>query len=748
MAESTSQSLSQPVSLGSRLLPLVLWLIVLVPVIGCGLLMKSYVLDQRFLDDFVWAQDLIKYKEGKYAELFHDIFSVHLEHRPAVARGLALVVTLLAKGDVTSQNLLCYLWLVFAFVAFCWLWVRVGGLKIRETWPALFLTAAALFTPMQWQNLLWPICHETPMPILFLLLSLCIAFTGWKWWVRCLLAAFSAILGMLSFASGFLLWVLPLPVLLWNGKFIPGRLRFRFLVLWGLVFFVSMLVYLKVQFRAPESHEAYSALTKEERVKVDQERKERDKKEKLLVNLPQGWKLIYDLHNEVPPAYAYHHEDENTMNNEFLHFLENPVLDAQFVAVFSGAILVRGWSADIKDVSMRVGWVLLACWLASGVYLLIFRKDKELRRRLLPAFCFASYTPLTALMVAVGRIYAGGTGSALNGRYTVHQTVLLVGLVWAGVAIGRHWHARRNRFAVTAPVRFRIPVSTALGGVLAGVLAVGWVHGQAMMWEWQAGRYRAAAAQYVSQIFDKRNHFVGFVAGNFQIARETADALAKYDLLGNGVARDKRLFASFKVADSGTLDQDHAEFQRLYKAKQNPDREIYFRIGRFHVTLPIHPFNRASSDLGDQIVKTLHLGQTVDDIDWQIQGYAYLPGSQRPADAIILAYQVPGGEPTMFGLTQAYGAPHYLARSMGKDMYSLIPGRDTWPNRIMCSWDPDVHFQEEPPANALITAWAVDMNRHRIFRIQRSRKAWNDPAAGCTLAELAEDVEHDDEPTH
>src|SRR5580704_8520071 len=101
----------------SRLVTFGLWLLVLAPLLMGMRLVYLYSVDQRFLDDWVWASDLVKWKQGHYGELFHDLCSVHLEHRPIVPRTLALIVTLLMQGNVQGQNVLSFLWVTIAFAA-------------------------------------------------------------------------------------------------------------------------------------------------------------------------------------------------------------------------------------------------------------------------------------------------------------------------------------------------------------------------------------------------------------------------------------------------------------------------------------------------------------------------------------------------------------------------------------------------------------------------------------------------------
>lgn len=656
---------------------LALWLLILAPIFLALRLVYLYSVDQRFLDDWVWAQDLVKWKEGKYAELFHDICSVHLEHRPMVPRALGFLITLALGGNTQGQNVLCFLWVTITFAALCFLWMRHGGLTLREGWLPLFLASALFYSPMQWQAFLWPICHETPMPVMFLLLSLLTAFTPWRWWLRSLVGTICAILAMLSFASGFLMWVLPLPVFLLCGSFAGTREKVRFVLLWGAVLFVTMLLYFQVDIKRQDS------LTLE----------------KTILSLPGSYRLTYDLHNEVSPQYAYGHGEENTMTGEVSYFVKHPELAAEFVATFCGAFLTRGLSADLKIAAQIAGWILITGWAWAAAYFWRNRHDFSLRRSLLPMLCLGAYTPLTGLMVAVGRAYAGGTGSALNGRYTIHQSAMLIALVGAGFFIIRHFRSKNP-----APSRALFqPGPGLVFGVLAGIVGVGWVHGASMMWEWNGARWRGAAAQYLSQVFSRGNVFVSFIAGNHLIAKSNAADLDHYGLLRRGLAHDRKLSQFTIASKSPELIDDQGEFQRFYK-------------------------NQAG--------------------EWRVQGYARLPGINRPADAVLLAYKNSEGAWIMFGFTQSWGPPFYLSRNLSKDEYAIIPGRDPWPQHMMCPFFPEIYLEEEPPASATITAWALDMKLKLLHRIPHRRDVMDDKGKrvtrsdgpdGSLLSELAKD---------
>lgn len=654
--------------LSSKLIPILLWLLILAPALICGALMRENGTNQRFLDDWVWGVDLVKMKTGTFT--LHDVFSVHLEHRPALAKTLALIVTLTAKGDVLAQNVLTYLFLLGTYAALLRLWMKRGGLTLASAWPPMLLASLILFTPVQWQTLLWPICCETVMPVFFLLLAFLIAFKSWPWWLRALAGTACAVAGMLSFASGLLLWFLPLPVMLLCGAFKSNRQRLYFTGLWSVILVITMLVYAQVKIVKPE---------------------EVTKQRKAILTLTSNAVLTYDIHNEVPPQFAYSQGNEDTVGGELKYFLQHPALDLQFVSVFSGAVIARGWATDLKTSTERVGDAFLLLLLGCAVYAWIHRKDEALRVKLLPMFCLALYTPATGLMVAVGRIYAGGTGTALNVRYHCHQTQLVVGLIGLIYFIGSHLWERSKE------PQQRVISSTgfAVGGLLFGVLFIGWIFGASMMAEWREMRLRDAAAQWLSQIKaptdkePKYSKFVSRISGNYLMTRDVTNDLDGQGLLTYPPLRENKLSLVRKT--KVTLGSEHADFTRLFR---DPNGSL------------------------------------------RAEGYTYLPKTRRPANAILFAYHDTDGEWRIFAYTQALGLPRYLPRSTMKDLQFIVPRRDPFPNSLIYGWDDYPTVIVDPPAGARIQAWAVDATKMVASQIVRYPKGDDRNENGETLEEL------------
>ena len=644
----------------TRLPAVLLWLVVLLPIILSILLTRANAVDQRFLDDWELAKYVIKYKEGTLT--LHDLGAVYMEHRPVLPRALTIAATILCKGDVRGVNALTILFLLTGFAGIARLLLKHAGLTIRDAWLPLLIAAVTIFTPAQWQTLLWGDCFYAVMPGMFLALALCIAFAKWPWWVRCLVGTLVALLATLSFASGILIWVLPLPVMVLCGEFRNRRAQILFTGLWLAVMAVVFAIYAEVRLMPHDQIED----------------------EKIILSLPGGYDLAYNLRNEVDRQFAYGQGNENTMARNLPYFLEHPLEDLDFVRAFSGVLLMRGAATETRTASIWAGTAMLGGLVVLAFFCWRYRKEREIFRPLFALFCFGAYTPATGLLVAVGRIWAGHVHTALNVRYHAHHPQIIIALVSAAVLILR-WRSKDQTEPCT-------PLGTTVSwvsiGSLLGILGSGWIYGMSMMESWRSARLRNAAAQALCQLFVERNWFVSYVAGNFDLTRQTAAALEKHGLLKAPPLKNAKL--SNFVINERVLGPDKAFVNRLWKEGN----------------------------------------------DWFFEAYASLPRTNRPADGVLLAYRVPGGEWTIWGFTQGDGPPHYLPSAMGKDLWGIEPTSHLWPAEFMCPVDRSPAIISEPPSDAEISFWAIDMGRHHIHRILEPRKAKPDDP-GESLQTLA-----------
>ncbi len=420
-----------------------LWLLALVPLVVCGLLVRTYCVNQRFLDDWMFVPDLMKFHEGTLC--WSDLWAAQMEHRSPLPRLLALGAALAFHGDLRALNALSFLQ-ACGLAAMAWVLLRRGA---RATGGAaspwlLALMLMVLCSPVQSQPLLWAVLFFAWTPVFFLGVAICVVTWeelrwGWKLagWLACAVAA------SLSFASGFLVWVLPWLALwpAWQGK---AAWRWRMAASWALVLAMFCFVY------------------------------------------------FHDIHNQVDAAFAYGQGGENVVANDLAKATGQLPRIPAFVLAFTGAALSRGFFYDHIPTAMVLGGLLLLGWAAVAVYVCWGRREASLRRAVLPWLALGAYTPLMAGMVAVGRLWVGSTiAPALYGRYAMHQSVLTWSLVPAlALVLADQVKSRPGSMA-----RASTTWVPGLCGALVVLLMSGWAYGIGLMEQWRAARLRNAATQ-------------------------------------------------------------------------------------------------------------------------------------------------------------------------------------------------------------------------------------------------------------
>ncbi len=85
-------------------------------------------------------------------------------------------------------------------------------------------------------------------------------------------------------------------------------------------------------------------------------------------------------------------------------------------------------------------------------------------------------------------------------------------------------------------------------------------------------------------------------------------------------------------------------------------------------------------------------------------GWALLKAKGRPADCVLVSYELPGGEPTLFAISNSIEMRWDIARR-------------SWPNdNLWAGWT--VAFpQAAVPPNAKLSFWAVDADESRLYRL-------------------------------
>ena len=106
-----------------------------------------------------------------------------------------------------------------------------------------FLASIALFTPIQFQNWLWPMQFAYFLPYTFLALCLWALYLPIGAGKKFALAAACALAGNYSFVQGNLIWVVALPVILFAPGILDEGARRKFAVSWSVLGLLAVGLY-------------------------------------------------------------------------------------------------------------------------------------------------------------------------------------------------------------------------------------------------------------------------------------------------------------------------------------------------------------------------------------------------------------------------------------------------------------------------------------------------------------------------
>lgn len=431
------QHLSGP--MGRRLGWTFVWLLILAPVLITHHLMREHLVNIPFLDDFAFTPFLEKAQAGTLT--LHDFFVVQMEHRLAWPRLIILLLFKAAPGNFAAQS-----WVTF--ILLCLTLINVGlllrrtGRPFSKWWPLMVLSGLALFSPVQYQILLWPMMFQVVTPAWALTSSLVVLGSRWPLWLRFILCAILALVATLSIASGLLLWPLLTVVIVCSDALPAGRPRKRFAGAWLAIFTVTAVLY------------------------------------------------FHGLHNETDPQFSYRAAaGEITVGKGVQNLLQKPWVSLAFTLRFVGAHLARGTSLTMMTAALLWGALFVAMWVAALCWWLRQIKDASQRSQWIPWLVLGAYSIGTGFLVSLGRAWASTSGdNSLQSRYICHAIPLTIGLL----VLGWMFLERLRGHPAINSDRIRQAAAAAVC-LLLGAQIIEWSHGSKMMGTWASSRLRAAA---------------------------------------------------------------------------------------------------------------------------------------------------------------------------------------------------------------------------------------------------------------
>ena len=413
-------------------------ILVCLPALALLLLIREHRVNIAFLDDWMFVHMFEKDVLGTLT--LQDYFMVQMEHRMAFVRGVIMLFHQIWPTDWTKQMFFTWVLLALTQLNLAVLVRRTTGKTFLACWPFLVIIGITVFSPVQYRIVLWAMMFQVACPGFFLSLALMSLVSPWPLWLRWVVGVLAASCATQSFASGILVWLLPLPLVWFTSYIREPRMRHIFGGLWLAVFAVTMSLY------------------------------------------------FTGLKNEVDGAFSYKQGDEETLRSDLSGFFKKPGQSIPYVMRFLGSHLGRGTSLPVMDASLTVGAISTLLYAGALGYLIWNWRRVDLRDRLMPWLLFGAYSIGAGCLVAMGRMWASSNGdNAVAPRYVIHAVPLTVSLIILVWQIFRDWQ-KQHRHSV--PWMSRVAVGAAV--TLVCMQGASWLYGCRLMEMWESSRLRGA----------------------------------------------------------------------------------------------------------------------------------------------------------------------------------------------------------------------------------------------------------------
>lgn len=370
---------------GSRVTTL---LVLTLPALWLAYLVFSYGVNTPWGDQWEANVAVFQARDAGTLNLGH-FFAFHNEHRHFFPQLLCF-----ALATVTHWNVRAELFVIYLLLCVCgfniWRLALASGWRNSPAAHWLLLGAnVLLFTPLQWENLLWgfQIGFLLPLATTTACLWLAVALRPpWNFVVTLVLCAFTTF----CVASGFSAWLLTAPLLLMNGGS-TIRARKWLWSIWCIAAVASIAIYFHGYERPP-------------------------------------W--------HPSPLEAVRH----------------PALAVQFILVYLGQPFSRGTILETDLVAAIIGAIFFGLIALSAGYVWRQRKDRMLLARSLPWFALAAIAFLNAVLTMIGRV-GFGLRAAQQSRYVSFAVMLPIALIFLLPLVVQHaalrsaiWEKRGQTF--------------------------------------------------------------------------------------------------------------------------------------------------------------------------------------------------------------------------------------------------------------------------------------------------------------
>ena len=304
-----------------------------------------------------------------------------------------------------------------------------------------------------------------------------------------------------------------------------------------------------------------------------------------------------------------------------------------------------------------VGVALVITFIGVCAYLLYFRKDYILWHRAIGWMSIASYTIISALVTASGRV-GFGVGQSMASRYTTFSLYLPIALIPLVVIIIEHSRQQgyllKQKQIVTGTILVLLTILMYLHTTSASIA-------MQMMSNWRSDRLQGKACLMFLNVLPEEKCLKEKVFPNIDAVKDLGSKINSIGFL------NPPLLTGNKIQDMQWVIEGNTEAYGWFDALREVSKNEYVA-----------------------------------------SGWAVLPDRNEPADAVVLTYEDTKKGDIIFGISDT--------RIARQDVVKVFTQKEY----LMSGWQKSFSASRLPKGKLKVDAWAYDTNTGKAFKLNQS----------------------------
>ncbi len=336
---------------------------------------------------------------------------------------------------------------------------------------------------------------------------------------------------------------------------------------------------------------------------------------------------------------------------------QNPEQTLQFFLVFLGSPLGSGYQISPLIYSTFIGGLEIGIFLCLCLYLIKHIQDNSLLERMIGWIMISFYSIVSALITSVGRVDFG-VESALSSKYTTFSIYLIVAIIHLFPIVFNHIYSQRD-LPKKQVLLHKITIIIAILGLL--VLSV------------QSFTYSVTEiqARYKLRMAGKTClSFINLIENKSCVEENVLSSYNDVKYLANQLNNLRMLKPSLVLSQN----------IEAIAAKKEKDKSY----GSLDAIIPLN--------------------------NWYfVNGWAFLPERNEPADAIILTYQNKADDWMIFDILMSAQTPR-------ESLVQLFNN----PAYLNAGWEQTIAGKLLPKGKWKISAWVFDAKVGKAYKLDRN----------------------------